>query len=376
MLRLSGRAVLADGVYEATISLEDKRITAIARGVDPRADLVTSGWIAPGLIDLQVNGAYGFDLTRDGTKVAPLAEKLPATGVTSFLPAIISSPLEAYAPLLRDMQQVLTPARGANVLGVHLEGPYLSLKRPSAHNPAYARAPEMNELDAWICSPLVRLVTIAPELPGALEMISRLVARGVVVSAGHSDATYAEAAAGFQAGIAWGTHLFNVMSPTVHREPGLVGALLSSDVPCGLIPDGVHVHPANIKLAWRAKGTRGVTIVTDAMTAMGMPPGQYTLGELAVTVDATSARLKDGQLAGSILTMDAAVRNMIEFTGCSLADAIAMASTTPARVVGLADRKGQIAVGLDADLVLFDESLHVDRTIVGGEVVHTRVGSA
>jgi N-acetylglucosamine-6-phosphate deacetylase len=375
MFRLSGRMVFPDGVLEATLSLENKRITAITRGIDPHADLVTSGWIAPGLIDLQVNGAFGFDLTCDSAKVAPLAEKLPTTGVTSFLPTIITSPLDSYFSLLRDMEKALTQARGAHVLGVHLEGPYLSLKRPSAHNPAYARVPNVNEIDAWVCSPLVRLVTIAPELPGALEMTSRLTARGIVVSAGHSDATYAEAKAGFEAGMTWGTHLFNVMSPPVHREPGLVGALLSSDVPCGLIPDGLHVHPANVKLAWRAKGTRGVTIVTDAMTAMGMPPGQYTLGERAVTVDATSARLKDGLLAGSILTMDAAVRNMIEFTGCSLVDAIAMASSTPAQVIGMAYRKGQIAVGLDADLVVFDESLHVDRTIVGGEVVYSRANS-
>ncbi|MBI4786047.1 MAG: N-acetylglucosamine-6-phosphate deacetylase [Chloroflexi bacterium] len=370
MFRLSGRAVFPDGVYEATLSLQDKRISAITRGADPQADLVTSGWIAPGLIDLQVNGAYGYDLTADSTTVAPLAAKLPATGITSFLPTVITSPLESYSRLLRDFEQAAKGARGAQVLGLHLEGPYLNPKAVGAHNLEYLRAPNVSEIEHWAGSPLVRLCTLAPELPGALEMIAQLRARNILVSAGHSNATFAEAMAGFDAGIAWGTHLFNAMSQVMHRQPGLVGALLSSDVPCGLIADGVHVHPANLKLAWRAKGARGLTLVTDAMSAMGMSPGQYPLGDREVFVDATSARLRDGTLAGSILQMDAAIRNMIVFTGCSLADAITMASTTPARLIGVADRKGQIALGFDADLVVFDESLRVERTIIGGEIVY------
>ena len=349
----------------------DARVAAIRRGMDRRADICTDGWIAPGLIDLQVNGAYGFDFTADSASIAKVATRLPATGVTAFLPTIITSPLEAYPRFLRDVERAVKEAHGAQILGAHLEGPYLSRKRAGAHNPNYLRAPNRTELATWAGSPMVRVATLAPELPGALEMIRELRARDVIVSAGHSDASYAQAIAGFQAGITWGTHLFSAMPPFAHRAPGLVGALLSSDVPVGLIVDGVHVHPAAVKTVFRAKGARGIALVTDAMMAMGMRPGQYMLGDRAVTVDATSARLDSETLAGSILQMDAAVRNVIEYTGCTLADALTMASATPARVLGL-QNKGRIEEGSDADLLILDKSLRVEMTIARGEIVYER----
>lgn len=212
-------------------------------------------------------------------------------------------------------------------------------------------------------------MTLAPELPGALDAIKALRAKGVVVSAGHSNASFEEAIAAFNAGVGWGTHLFNAMSSLGHREPGLPGALLTSSVPCGLIADGIHVHPAMVKLAWSAKGAHRLTLVTDAMEAMGMPPGRYKLSDREVIVDATSARLADGTLAGSILRLDQAVRNVVEFTGCSLAEALTMASATPASVLGL-ERKGRIVAGGDADLVVLDNALHVTHTLVGGELVY------
>ncbi len=368
---IAGCALLPDGFAEATIAIADARIAAVTRGLDPRADLKTPGWIAPGFIDLQVNGGFGFDATTDGAAVAEIAARLPATGVTAFLPTLISSPLDAYPPLLRAVAAAAQPARGAQILGVHLEGPYLNPQRAGAHNPNYLRAPEARELEVWAGSPLVRLATLAPELPGAGDLIRQLRARGVVVSAGHSAANWAQAVAGFQAGIAWGTHLFNAMSPLAHRAPGLVGALLSSDVPCGLIADGVHVHPAAVKIAWRAKGARGLTLVTDATAAMGMGAGRYRLGDRDVILDGTSTRLADGTLAGSVLQMDAAIRNGMTFTGCSLAEAITMASTVPARVIGL-EHKGRIAPGYDADLVVLDEALRVQLTIARGEIIFER----
>jgi len=368
---ISGRALIADHFTEATLLVADGRVAAIRRGIDRHADICTDGWIAPGLIDLQVNGAYGFDFATDSASIANVAARLPATGVTAFLPTIITSPLEAYSRFLRDLERAMQDARGAPVLGAHLEGPYLSPKRAGAHNPNHLRAPNLEELATWVGSPMVRLVTLAPELPGALEMIRELRARGVVVSAGHSDASYAQALAGFDAGITWGAHLFNAMSPFSHREPGLVGALLSSDVPIGLIVDGMHVHPAAVKTAFRAKGARGITLVTDAMAAMGMGPGRYPLSDRAVIVEATSARLADGTLAGSILQMDAALRNVIEYTGCTLVDAITMASATPARVLGL-EKKGRLATDCDADLLILDKALCVEMTVARGEIVYRR----
>ncbi len=371
-LSIAGRTLLPDGVFiPATILVAGARIVAIRPGADRRADIVTKGWVVPGFIDLQINGGFGFDFTTDPASVAHVAARLPATGVTAFLPTLISSPLENYPRRLRDLERASRNARGAQILGVHLEGPYLNPQRVGAHNPDYLRTPDVNEINQWVGSGIVRLVTLAPELPGAPDLVRALVRRGIVVSAGHSAASYAQAIAGFDAGVTWGTHLFNAMSPLAPREPGLVGALLASEVPCGLIADGVHAHPAAVKIACRAKGARGLTLVTDAMSAMGMTTGQYQLGDRQVLVDQSSARLADGTLAGSILRMDAAVRNIVAYTGCSLAEAVTMASATPARVLGL-ERKGQIADECDADLVVLDEALQVERTIARGEIVYTR----
>ena len=370
-LAIAGNVLLANEFVSATIFISDGQIVSIKSGLDACADFIAEGWIAPGWIDLQVNGAYGFDFTTDVTAVVQVAKRLPMTGVTAFLPTVITSPLENYPPIFRDLAAATIDADGAEILGVHLEGPYLNPKRKGAHNANFLRAPNVNEIETWAGSPLVRMVTLALELPGALEMIRRLRTQGVVVSAGHSDAGYAQAVNAFQNGVGYGTHLYNAMSPLTHREPGLVGAYLATDMPCGLIVDGVHVHPAVVNATYRAKGARGITLVTDAMAAMGMGPGRYKLGDREVIVDANSARLDDGTLAGSILQMDVAIRNLIDYTGCSLADAMTMASTTPARVLGL-NSKGRIDQGCDADLVVLDKSLRVQMAIAHGEIVYDR----
>lgn len=369
-LVLSGRTILPDAkIGEMTLMVEQGVITRVVQGVDSSADLVTRGYIAPGFVDLQVNGAYGLDLTTDGGGVAGVAARLPETGVTSFLPTLITSPFAGYSELVSDVRRASLGATGANVLGIHLEGPYLNPLKRGAHNPALLRAADIDEVMRWAGGDMIRIVTLAPELPGALEAVRWLHCRGIVVSAGHSNATFEEALAGFEAGITWGTHLFNAMSALGHREPGLSGALLASRVPCGLIADGIHVHPAMVKLAYQIKGAGGLTLVTDAMAAMGMPPGRYKLSDRDVIVEGASARLADGTLAGSILTMDQAVRNAIEFTHCSLGEAITMATATPARLLGL-EGKGRIAPGCDADIVILDEALHVTHTVVAGQVVY------
>ena len=369
-LVLSGPTVLPDAtIGEATLLVEQGVITRVVRGVDSCADLVVKGYIAPGFVDLQVNGAYGQDLTTNGSGVADVAARLPETGVTSFLPTLITSPFEGYSELVSDVRRASLGATGANVLGVHLEGPYLNPLKRGAHNPALLRAADVDEIMRWADGDMIRIVTLAPELPGALEAVRGLRRRGIIVSAGHSNATFDEALAGFEAGVTWGTHLFNAMRALDHREPGLSGALLASRVPCGLIADGIHVHPAMVKLAFQIKGAGGLTLVTDAMAAMGMPSGHYRLSDRQVIVDGASARLADRTLAGSILTMDQAVRYIIEFTHCSLGEAITMATATPARLLGL-ERKGRIAPGCDADVVILDEALHVTHTLVAGQVVY------
>ncbi len=327
---------------------------------------------APGFIDLQLNGGFGLDFTQNPETIWQVAAGLPRYGVTSFLPTIITSPAETT----RKAQEVWRsgpPAGflGANALGLHLEGPMLNPAKKGAHNPAYIRLPSLDLIADWTPENGVWLVTLAPEMPGALAVIAELNRRGVLVSAGHSMATYAEAEQGFAAGIRKGTHLFNAQPPLDHRQPGLAAAILTNpQVKAGLIPDGIHVHPAMVKLAWQAKGQEGIVVVTDAMAALGMPPGEYLLGDYAVRVDETSARLANGTLAGSILTLDAAVRNMIEFCGCSLAEAAATVTDSPAKLLGLSN-KGQLTPGADADLVLLDPNGCVQATYIGGQLAYS-----
>ncbi len=330
--------------------------------------------LVPGFIDLQLNGAFGRDFTADPGAIWPVSRDLARFGVTSYLPTIITSPLETVE---RARNQLIhgrpSDFTGAEPLGLHVEGPFLNPRKKGAHNPAYLRPPEETAVRAWSPAGGVRLVTLAPELPGALPLIEALASRGILVSAGHSTATYAEALAGFSAGIRYGTHLFNAMPAAGHREPGLPIALLTQPGLCtGLIADNVHVHPAMIDLVWRLKGPAGVNLVSDAMAALGMPPGVYALHDYAVTVTESECRLVDGALAGSVLSLDQALRNLITITGCSLADALATITTTPARLLGIADRRGDIAPGMIADLVLLTPDLRVHTTIAAGTIVSSQ----
>lgn len=327
--------------------------------------------VAPGFIDLQFNGAFGHDFTADPSSIWTVAAQYARYGVTAFLPTIITSPLETVAAARAIVLDIPADFRGALPLGLHVEGPFLNVKKKGAHNPNYLQSPTVEAVRDWSPETGVRIVTLAPELPGALDVIRSLTERGVVVSAGHSMATYDEAIAGFDAGIRYGTHLFNAMPALTHREPGLPGALLADPrVTVGFIADGIHTHPSVIGIVWRALEGRRMSLVTDAMAALGMPAGQHLLGDYDVYVDERSARLADGTLAGSILSLDQALRNVIQLTGCTLNEALGGMTTTAARVLGLEEERGRVAAGSRADLVLLTPDLHVHSTIVGGEVVY------
>lgn len=328
--------------------------------------------LTPGLLDLQVNGGFGLDFTADPATIWDVAARLPRYGVTGFLPTIITSPPE----VARSAQEVLldgppTGWTGAQPIGLHLEGPFLNPGKKGAHNPAYLRRPSAAAVAEWSPAMGVQLVTLAPELPGALDVIRELSGRGVTVSTGHSLATYDEAVAGFDAGARYATHLFNAMPTLQHREPGLAAAALTdSRVTPGLIPDGLHVHPAVVDMIWRLTGPDRLNLVTDAMAAMGMPPGDYLLGDYRVTVDGTSARLPDGTLAGCILSLDAILRQFMHFTGASLAETLATVTTTPARLLGLGDEQSGIAPGKKADLVLMTPGIRIVETFVAGRSIY------
>jgi N-acetylglucosamine-6-phosphate deacetylase len=258
------------------------------------------------------------------------------------------------------------------VLGAHIEGPFLSPARKGAHDPDNVRPIDFGLLKELVSSGGVRVMTMAPELPGAKEAAELLHEGGVVASIGHTDATYEETLRALDVGFAKATHLYNAMSSFEHRAPGAVGAVLTDErVRAGIVADGVHVHEGALRLAYREKGPEGLALVTDAMEAAGMAEGEYELSGRRVRLEDGSVRLPDGTLAGSALTMDRAVRNAVRFLGVPLEDAARMASETPAEILGLAE-KGRIALGADADLVILSPEGTVEETIVAGETVYHR----
>lgn len=366
-LELAGRILLPDGVRTGCVTVAEGRITAIGEHIPPAAR--RAAWVVPGLVDLQVNGAFGIDLAGEPERVGELARRLPATGVTGFLPTLISAPAEHFESWAGRIASA--SGGGARVLGLHLEGPFLSPERPGAHDVAIIRAADAACFERMLALPGLRLVTMAPERPHALERIARLVARGVAVSLGHTAADLDEMRAGIDAGARLVTHLYNAMTGFSHRAPGaLAAALLDRRVVLGLIADGVHAHPAAVELAVRAAGADRIALVTDAMAAAGMGPGTTSLAGREVRVDAVSARLPDGTLAGSILALDQAVRNAAAWSRLGPESALRMASEVPARALGLS--AGRIAPGAAADLALLDDDLSVETTLIAGETVYQR----
>lgn len=360
----SGSVLIRDGYIQAAGTAAHVPVLPDARRIEARGLILSPGWI-----DLQINGGFGRDFTDEPERIWEVGAQLPQFGTTAFLPTVITAPLDKIKRAIEVWKQ--GPPKdysGAIPLGWHIEGPFLNPAKKGAHNPQYLRQPDPDVVQHWSPENGVRLVTLAPELPGALVVVLALRGRNVVLSAGHSMADFDQAQAGFQAGISYGTHLFNAMPRLDHRSPGLSGALLSnSEVVVGIIVDGIHVHPAMVSLAWKAKGSQGLTLVTDAMAALGMQPGKYCLGDLEVTVDQTSARLPDGTLAGSILTQDLALRNLMDFTGCSLVEALPALTQIPAQVLGLAS-KGRISPGCDADLTLLNPQGEVVAVFISGEL--------
>jgi N-acetylglucosamine-6-phosphate deacetylase len=344
------------------------------RPVTGRLD-ATDLLVTAGFVDLQCNGAVGVDLTTEPERLWEVAAALPRWGVTAWLPTVVTAPPTVRERALATLRA--GPPTGdavvATPLGLHLEGPFLAPERRGAHDVRHIVPPStaVVETEGWSGAGGVALVTLAPERPGALDVVRALVDRGVVVSAGHTSATAGEARAAIDAGVTYVTHLFNAMAPLHHREPGLVGVALTDErLRVGLIADGLHVDPAVLALAARALSGR-LTLVTDAVAALGVAPGPMRLGDASATVSAAdgSVRLADGTLAGSTLPLDRAVRNLVAFGGGSFAHAIEAVTATPAAVLGLADR-GVVAAGAVGDLVLLTPAGEVVATVVGGRVAY------
>ena len=362
-MKVAGQIVRPGAVVAGHVEIDGPTIIDVAATNRAGADI-----IVPGFVDMHCHGGGGHTFTQgDAADAAAAAAFHLRHGTTTMLASLVSSPFElmraataAFRPLVAD----------GTIAGIHFEGPYLSGARCGAQNPAFLRDPSLTELTTLVelSAGAIRLVTIAPELPGALEAIRYLTGNGVVAALGHTDATYEQTLAGVAAGGTVGTHVFNGMAPPHHRRPGPVFALLGTPpVVCELIADGFHLHPGSLAFAAHATGPDRAALITDAMDAAGMPDGRYELGGQEVEVTDRVARLvRDGSIAGSTLTMDLALRNAVA-AGIALPDAVAMASTTPARALGLDDQVGALEAGLRADLVVLSPELEVKRVLRAGE---------
>ena len=358
--------VLPDG----WVTVSGAVVTGVGTGPPPpgeRRVQLDGGWLLPGYIDLHVHGGGGYDFGAGPDELAAAVAFHRAHGTTRTLVSLVTAPVARMCEQLRWIAALAEagPRPGGHVVGAHLEGPFLSHARCGAQHPEHLLEPDPQTLaellkagQGW-----VRAVTLAPELPGGLDLVDRLVDEGVVAAVGHTDARYAEALAGFARGATLLTHAYNGMRPVHHREPGPVAAALDAGATCEVINDQIHVHPAAVRLIAHGR----VALVTDAIDAAGRGDGRYTLGGQDVVVAEGQARLAgNGALAGSTLTMDAAVRTAVQEVGLPIEAASAAASGEPARVHGLADRCGAIATGLDADLVVLDDDLRVRRVMAQG----------
>ncbi|MGA3318048.1 MAG: N-acetylglucosamine-6-phosphate deacetylase [Candidatus Korobacteraceae bacterium] len=371
--RIEDAALVMDrGIIAAVGNRDAVSIPSQERVVDLGDSILT-----PGLIDMHVHGGAGHDVMEGCDESLAAIERLMVRhGVTSYCPTTVTAPLDQTLKSLEDLARAAERADGdggrdstrAQPLGIHLEGPFLSHARRGVH-PAIYLQPASSEAfnQMWdAAAGRIRVLTIAPELEGALDLIVDASRRGVCVSVGHSNATLVQAIAGIQAGVRHATHTFNAMRRFDHRDPGLLGAILTDRrLTADIIADGIHVAPIVVDLFVRCKGVDGAVLITDGISATGMPDGTYRLGSFEVQVRDNRCE-SHGKLAGSVLTLDRAVRNMMSFAKVSFQDSIRMATLNPARVLGIEHRKGLLQPGADADVVVFSSAGEVLHTVVGG----------
>lgn len=366
-------------IYEdADVLIEDGTIVAVGPGVASGeiAEIINAegAIVAPGYIDVHVHGSAGHD-TMDGTREAieGMARFFAAHGVTSFCPTTLTQPAADIMASVRAVHECMeNPIEGgAQPLGVHLEGPCIDAKKKGAQPEQHITTAAAIDYQQLFSLGNIKLITLAPEIEENKALIAFARSQGAAVVVGHSSATYEDLEEAVQHGLNHATHTFNQMEGLHHRKPGTVGGvLLLDEIFAEFIADGIHLHPAVVDMVVRLKGPERAVAITDAISGAGMPDGDYELGGQAVVVKEGAVRLPDGTLAGSALTLDQAVRNIVEFTIAPLPEAIQMATLTPARSIGVADRKGSLEPGKDADITIFDDDLNVLKTMVGGEVVY------
>lgn len=333
--------------------------------------------LAPGFIDIHIHGANGADVIEGNVEsVRRVANFIVRHGVTGFYPTTVTSPLEMIKKSIRSIVKAIKQGvGGARILGIHIEGPFFSSERAGAQDRRYLLKPSIDlirNLLEW-GEGYIKRVTLAPEIDGALEAIRFLRYKGIVVAMGHTNATYDEAIRAIEMGATVANHIYNQMRRFHHRDPGILGAVLTrDDVYAEIIMDDVHHHYAAREIVIRCKGVDRVALITDSIMATGLPDGEYMLGAQKIIIRDGISRLPDGTLAGSTLTMDRAVRNTIEHLNISLRDAIKMATYVPAEIMGIESSFGSIRIGNQGDLVIIDDNINVLKTIISGEVIYSR----
>jgi N-acetylglucosamine-6-phosphate deacetylase len=372
---VSGKAIIVEkGRIREIVNKEELSTTALTG-----AEVIEGKdkFIVPGYIDIHIHGGGGSDV-MDGEYEAinQIAIAHSHFGTTSFLPTTMTMSKDKIIRSLRSIcEAVKKGTEGAEILGIHMEGPYINPEKKGAQKEEDIKKISIEEFLEFnqASGNLIRLVTIAPEMPGAISLIKYLYKQGIIASVGHTNATYVQTQAGIQAGLSHVTHTFNAMRELHHREPGVVGAALTSpELMVEVIADGIHIHPVVLKILTKIKEGEKVVLITDAMRAAGLKEGTYDLGGQEVIVTKGQARLKDETLAGSVLTMDKAVKNMVNKIGIQLPKAIQMASFNPARSIGIDDKKGSLEPGKDADIVILNKNLETELTIVAGKIVYRR----
>jgi len=360
-----------------TIGIQDGKIVFI--GKEPPqgfvADEVLDGHsfaALPGYIDLHTHGALGHEMigiTADALQ--EVTQFYASHGVTGFLATPWTAPREEISKAIEVTKELMGYEKGAKILGIHLEGPFLNVAVCGAQDKNLIRTADHDEAMEYLNSGLVKLIALAPEFPENQWLIEECAKRGITVAAGHTNATYAEIKQSVGMGVRQVTHCFNAMRPLNHREPGVVGAAFDLEkIKCELIADNIHINPVVMRILYKIKGPEGVILITDSISATGMPDGNYTFEGMPVNVKDGAVRLADGTLAGSTLTMDRAFANFVAATGAPIAELVPCTSYNAAKNIGLGDHKGLLTPGYDADLILVDHNLHVKLTMVEGSVVY------